>query len=275
MKHAQGKIDPSLINTLKEAYNQDASSFAEGCNDTFDFKTCRRSDGTTYGTSGNCSQKGAKEVMAEANAHGKALNDARNASVGDIQAYQQGILNERELVKELKSKFARGRASLSDMARTLQSGVDSGAVPGVIYKGMIEENKGNLEQIGRNLNKAANAFGLNPGNLSIVVPKLNAYSPSKNDEGPRPNNGSKSKKMTAQDWKDFAALMGTLNAMGAFSQPVNQAPGRGYDPQGDYQNRARVPMSMPKSSAKVYSNSSRRPTSPGNWKRDGDGRWFK
>ena len=65
MNNNFGKIDQSLIDSFKEKYNQDANSFAESCDDTFDFKTCRRSDGTMYGVpeSSSCAQKGAKEVQ--------------------------------------------------------------------------------------------------------------------------------------------------------------------------------------------------------------------
>ena len=64
MKNRFGEFDPEVLQVLKDAYNQDAESFAEGCDDTFDFKTCKRSDGTTYGVpdKSDCAQKGAKEV---------------------------------------------------------------------------------------------------------------------------------------------------------------------------------------------------------------------
>ena len=59
MKHAQGSIDPALIKALKDGYDTtDAQSFSE----SYDFKTCQRSDGTTYGTAGDCTQLGSKEV---------------------------------------------------------------------------------------------------------------------------------------------------------------------------------------------------------------------
>ena len=47
MNNAFGKINEEALHEFSEAY---------------DFKTCERSDGTTYGTNGDCSQKGAKEV---------------------------------------------------------------------------------------------------------------------------------------------------------------------------------------------------------------------
>ena len=58
MKHAQGNIDPALIKAMKDGYDSGAQSFSE----SYDFKTCQRSDGTTYGTAGDCAQKGSKEV---------------------------------------------------------------------------------------------------------------------------------------------------------------------------------------------------------------------
>jgi hypothetical protein len=46
--------------------NSAFDDFSEGvlgaCYDAYDFKTCQRSDGTTYGTSGDCTQLGSKEV---------------------------------------------------------------------------------------------------------------------------------------------------------------------------------------------------------------------
>ena len=46
--------------------NSAFEDFSEGvmaaCYDAYDFKTCQRSDGTTYGTHGDCVQKGSKEV---------------------------------------------------------------------------------------------------------------------------------------------------------------------------------------------------------------------
>ena len=58
MKNHFGEFDESVLKALRDAYNPDANSFAE----SYDFKTCQRSDGTTYGTSGDCAQKGSKEV---------------------------------------------------------------------------------------------------------------------------------------------------------------------------------------------------------------------
>ena len=44
------------------AFDDFSEGTMEAMYEAWDFKTCKRSDGTTYGTAGECAQKGAKEV---------------------------------------------------------------------------------------------------------------------------------------------------------------------------------------------------------------------
>ena len=64
----------------------------------FDFKTCQRSDGTFYGTAGDCTQKGSKEVKNEKKAVDKRadaiVKDAGKSAAGTRAFYSaiQGFL---------------------------------------------------------------------------------------------------------------------------------------------------------------------------------------
>ena len=84
MKHAQGSIDPAVLAAAYENYTQ-----------------CQRSDGTIYGTSGSCKQKGAKEVSPKKGGEGGGELSNRTtggmlepAGMGDKAAqkgYTQGL----------------------------------------------------------------------------------------------------------------------------------------------------------------------------------------
>ena len=65
MKCHFGEFNESVLKALRDAYNPDANSFAESCDEFFDFTQCQRSDGTIYGSRGDCAQKGAKEVTSQ------------------------------------------------------------------------------------------------------------------------------------------------------------------------------------------------------------------
>ena len=62
MKSHFGSLDEKALQQLRAAYDQNANSFSESCEELYDFKTCKRSNGTTYGSRGDCVQKGSKEV---------------------------------------------------------------------------------------------------------------------------------------------------------------------------------------------------------------------
>ncbi len=115
MKHAQGEIEPSLIETLKEAYNQDANSFAESCDDTFDFKTCQRSDGTMYGVpeSSSCAQKGAKEVQkSERNqsSRGGGYGGRHSSEIKTPTARERDPINYNPQMDKFGSRTTRTRS---------------------------------------------------------------------------------------------------------------------------------------------------------------------
>ena len=67
MKCHFGELDESVLKALRDAYNPDANSFAESCDESFDFKQCQRSNGTMYGVpdKSSCAQKGSKEVKGQ------------------------------------------------------------------------------------------------------------------------------------------------------------------------------------------------------------------
>ncbi len=49
---------------MNNAFGHIPEDLLQQAHDAWEFKTCQRSDGTTYGTAGNCSQKGAKEAKS-------------------------------------------------------------------------------------------------------------------------------------------------------------------------------------------------------------------
>ena len=75
MNNAFGYIPEDLLQQAQEAW---------------EFKTCQRSDGTTYGTSGDCAQKGAKEVKKSSKKSswdpGDNLSGKMGAEVAQIAA---------------------------------------------------------------------------------------------------------------------------------------------------------------------------------------------
>jgi len=89
MKNHFGEFDESVLKALRDAYNPDANSFAESCDESFDFVQCQRSDGTIYGTKGKCAQKGAKEVKPNKGGEGGGTEN-KNHAISNMVKYEKG-----------------------------------------------------------------------------------------------------------------------------------------------------------------------------------------
>ena len=64
MKSHFGSLDEKALQQLRAAYNQNANSFSESCEELYDFKTCQRDNGSIYGIPDKSSCQTGKEVSA-------------------------------------------------------------------------------------------------------------------------------------------------------------------------------------------------------------------
>ena len=133
MKCHFGELDESVLKALRDAYNPDANSFAESCDEGFDFKQCQRSDGTIYGSRGDCAQKGSKEVKTSQGGVGlfgaTGKDNVKKASKGQLKIKSLGSQATIDLISEAAKMES---ASPKDRAKVVQMG----------YKHLTELAKG-------------------------------------------------------------------------------------------------------------------------------------
>ena len=235
MNNAFGHIPEDLLQQAQEAW---------------DFKTCQRSDGTTYGTSGDCAQKGAKEVkksssekksgfsvdsvlaksgrelskvagpgggkdyVREANVYGRNITNLRNSSVKKIKQFQSGRISAGQLHKQLVGDFKNANQMLHQMTKTLQSAIDNGQASKNLYYRMGGDMAGYVEQIGNNANKVAGAAG---GRKINAIPNLPAPTDPRPKAAPRPSGGGRSRGNNLENTQQTGNFQTDIkNLMGAF-----------------------------------------------------------
>ena len=91
MKNHFGEFDEGVLKALRKAYNPNANSFSESCEELYDFKTCQRTNGSVYGIPDKSSCQTGKEVKSSVG--NNLITDLRMATGRDARKLDIDVMS--------------------------------------------------------------------------------------------------------------------------------------------------------------------------------------
>ena len=203
MKNHFGEFDESVLKALRDAYNPDANSFAESCDESFDFVQCQRSDGTIYGSRGECKQKGAKEVKPSTGGYAGPINKSHDNAL-KLSKQEVKKLGSQATIDYLSAWKDLSMDSFPEKARR-----EAGERIQSAYNHLIQLNKGEGKKAptvrsivsGNVLQK----LGLNPDAMNAKAKAKSAGKP-KAKPAPKPKAKAKTKAPMTRNASDKEVL---------------------------------------------------------------------